>query len=151
MVVKPSCSFLFHMFNSESSSPHSSFMRFSLLFERERRPTFFAFSDICSPLKSPTREDYQSKNHLNQRVMHARLGFEYTTKQHLIWYISFFLSKKTLRCKIYCTLLFTFHALTHYFVLAVLNVLRCNLCARCAEWGEGGADMGKVQNFYHVA
>lgn len=51
----------------------------------------------------------------------------------------------------YCTLLFTFHALTHYFVLAVLNVLRCNLCARCAEWGEGGADMGKVQNFYHVA
>ena len=29
------------------------------------------------------------------------------------------------------------HILTCYFVLAVLNVLVCNRCARCAEWGAG--------------
>lgn len=35
------------------------------------------------------------------------------------------------------------HVLTCYFVLAVLNVLVCNRCARCAEWGAGVNQWGK--------
>ena len=67
--------------------------------------------------------------------MSSNTKSKYIITRHLISYVFIFLSIRKFKCNIFYNAGFIIQQLIHRFVLAVLDVLLCNRCARCAEWG----------------